>query len=250
MCDFGSHYFNTRTGEIRFLVDADVVRIMDENEGRYEFLDLCGHRGIELRYPEVEFSHSNWTEKERFPVPLVMVNAVREGRMRRMLDAYGIVEVHLDDNGELHNDDGPAIVEKAWGNGLAMKYRAHGKPYRKSGPTDVEYFENGELRCELYYDEDELLHNENGPARMEKEEGEEGYYTFEYYIRGQRSRAGAPAGLVFTPKRESWYIDGWYHRPPENGPAVRIEYESGESYCEWCENNIHVRSECISKPKE
>ena len=69
-----------------------------------------------------------------------------------------------------------------------------------------------------WYNEQDQLHNEDGPA-VEYKSG-----TKHWYLNGQRHREGGPAIECVVTGDKSWYINGQRHR--EDGPAV--EWPNGD----------------------
>ena len=91
----------------------------------------------------------------------------------------------------------------------AKKY-AEGVLHRIGGPATIEYFINGNIFCESYYQNGEL-HREDGPAEID-------YYldgkmsSETYYINDTRHRMDGPARIIYDScgnilKKEYW-IDG------------------------------------------
>lgn len=69
-----------------------------------------------------------------------------------------------------------------------------------------------------WYDENNLLHNEDGPAVLHTDGSQF------WFIHGNRHRLDGPA-VQFSGGTEYWYIDDLLHR--EDGPAV--EYHDGHN---------------------
>ena len=87
----------------------------------------------------------------------------------------------------------------------------------------------GSIKC--WYNEQDQLHNEDGPA-VEYKSG-----TKHWYLNGQRHREDGPAIECVVTGDKSWYINGQRHR--EDGPA--IEYASGDKY--WFINGQRHRED-------
>jgi hypothetical protein len=77
-----------------------------------------------------------------------------------------------------------------------------------------------------YYNEEEVLHRENGPAYIDKTSGCE-----IWYINGVIHRDDGPAIIWYDVER-TWYKDGLRHR--EDGPAVEADGESDGWFLNDC----------------
>ncbi len=117
-----------------------------------------------------------------------------------------------DKNGELHRDDGPAVIEPDG----AQEWYQHGKWHRDDGPAIItpngtrEWYQHGEC------------HRDDGPAIVESD-GRQSWYQH-----GKRHREDGPAD-VWADGTQVWYQDGKRHR--EDGPA--ITYASGLLIWYW-----------------
>ena len=133
MCDYPS-WKELSDGTVLFLTDKDI----DENDIlSFDVNDCVGHSAIEKMYP-----NANGNNKEGFPCPPEIAKEIVRGNMSKMMAAGKYKQVHLNPNGELHRDDGPAI-ERAGG--------------------DKEWYKNGEL------------HRDDGPA-IERADGYKAWY--------------------------------------------------------------------------
>lgn len=136
-----------------------------------------------------------------------------------------VVDVHLDENGKWHRDDGlPARID--WdekGDVVGRHWYRHGDPYRLDGPAII-YSNEGE-EGESWYPP-----RADGPSRLVKANGiilEE-----EWLSKDGFHRDGAPACIwrdkdTQVVRHEHWYKDGKRHR--DDGPAVIIrDKDSGK----------------------
>ena len=143
MCDFPS-WIEMDGGTVLYLTDADLKGVL-----HVQMHDAIGHHTIREQYPGC-----GGREREDFPCPPAIAASINAGHMRRMMRAGGYVSVHVNANGELHREDGPAIE---CANGNNSWYR-NGELHREDGPA-IEcangtkyWYRNGEL------------HREDGPA--------------------------------------------------------------------------------------
>ncbi len=97
MCHFPSWIETAK--EVIFLVDKDV-----ENEG-FNFYDAVGHGALRSVFPGI-----GGVNKERFPCHPLVAAEIRKGKMKRLMQAGGYKEVHVNSKGQLHRIGGPATV--------------------------------------------------------------------------------------------------------------------------------------------
>lgn len=95
------------------------------------------------------------------------------------------------ENGELHREDGPAIV---YPDGLRIWYR-HGKRHRVDGPA----FDDPRGRKEWWVDGEH--HRDGAPATIA------GDGTEVWYSHGKRHRADGPAVIYPGARPEEWWIN-------------------------------------------
>lgn len=123
-------------------------------------------------------------------------------------------------NGKLHREDGPATE---CGNGYKAWF-LNGQRHREDGPAIeyangiTEWYLNGEL------------HREHGPA-IEWADGSKFWF-----LNGQRHRADGPA-IEWASGGKAWWVNGKLHR--EDGPAV----ESSGGVKEWWLNGKRHRKD-------
>jgi len=117
MCEFPS-WIETEAGPV-FLTDKDcrAAGILNEN-------DCVGHHAIEQVFPGISGSH-----REGFPCPPEFAAAIQKGKCRKMMLAVGRKAIHLNAEGQLHREDGPAIE---WADGVKEWYWA-GQRHREDG---------------------------------------------------------------------------------------------------------------------
>jgi hypothetical protein len=68
------------------------------------------------------------------------------------------------------NVDGIVITEYIGENGKAISYTKDGKLHREDGPAYIKYDENGIIKDERYYLNNELFRHDNGPTWISYEE--------------------------------------------------------------------------------
>ena len=128
---------------------------------------------------------------------------------------------YLNDNGRLHNRNGPAYHEWHYtGAKFRELYSVEGKSHREDGPADVMYHENGDKLCEKY-EINGLLSRKNGPAFVSYRKN--GMISSnEYRIEGKFHRIDGPAVVLFDQNGnftyKAYYINNKYHN--DSGPAV------------------------------
>ena len=92
---------------------------------------------------------------------------------------------YFNDNGQLHNEQGPAVV--SWyknGQLCYQEYYINDQLHNEQGPAVKVWYENGKLEWQEYYINDQQ-HNEQGPA-LERwyENGQ--LWVQEYWIEGNK----------------------------------------------------------------
>ena len=114
--DFSGGHWNcfpawVETSEAHWLVDKDVANPADIT------CPFCQIRSVHrLGYAGIALS--------MFPIPRGMVADIRSGKMKKIMLAHGTYqEIHVDDEGHLHREDGPAVVYQ---DGSSFWYH-HGK---------------------------------------------------------------------------------------------------------------------------
>lgn len=141
----------------------------------------------------------------------------------------GIVEFHQNANGEIHREDGPAIV---YGDGT-MEWYQHDKLHRDNGPAldwsclkpgAGVWFQNGKR------------HREDGPAVIYGDENMSEKLGERWYINGELHREDGPA-IDYGNGKGSWWKHDKMHR--EDGPA---EYISSQNMI-WAINSLHHRED-------
>ena len=113
MCQFPSWIEKNDT--VYFLDDKEVAKYRRDNpDKRWE--DMVGHHGLQWVRPDT----TGGVAKEGFPCPQAIGLAIRAGRMKQLMAASdeSYTAVCLNDDNQLHNDDGPAIErangDKEW----------------------------------------------------------------------------------------------------------------------------------------
>ena len=139
MCDFPS-WLADDNGYVHFLRDKDVIAITGGYLTPEEWADWVGHHAITSVIP----ISSLVRRKEGFPCPPAIATAIRRGEMTHLMRGGGYEEIHLSAEGNLHREDGPAVV---YTNGHSAWYR-NGKLHRKDGPAiefngHNEWYRNG-----------------------------------------------------------------------------------------------------------
>lgn len=130
-----------------------------------------------------------------------------------------------------HREDAPAKILKDGG----REWYLEGKRHRTYGPAveysngNREWWQNDKklsqevdgVKC---WFKNDLVHREDGPAKVLKDE------TREWYLDGKRHREDGPA-IEYSNGDEEWWVNGLLHR--EGGPAIvhvdgtRMWYEHG-----------------------
>ena len=105
MCMFPS--WIEKDGKTYFNTDAEI-----EAHG-LDWVDGVGHSAVRKVWGPLE----GGADLEGFPCPPEFAKAIRRGKCKKMMAAYGYTVLHLNDSGKLHREDGPAIE---WANGDKM----------------------------------------------------------------------------------------------------------------------------------
>ena len=109
MCDFPS--WKRKDGEVLFLTDKEARTISDDVH------DVVGHYAID-RYFNTDGTWDNEELVRGHNVPPAFVKAINEGACDWMMTANGYKHMHLNKDGKLHREDGPAVEYadgyKAW----------------------------------------------------------------------------------------------------------------------------------------
>ena len=172
MCNFPS-WIEQDDSTVLFLTDSDV-----ESHG-LAWSDAVGHSGgVRKAYPG-----AGGVDKEGFPCPPVIAEAIMGGRMQKMMAASseGYASIHVQTDGQLHRVDGPAIT---YADG--REWYLHGKLHRVDGPA-VTYADG----CE------------------------------HWYLNGKLHRVDGPA-VTYADGREEWWLHGERHPAPEPGEKGKV----------------------------
>tara|TARA_B100000745_G_scaffold297290_2_gene244015 strand:- start:2463 stop:2822 length:360 start_codon:yes stop_codon:yes gene_type:complete len=96
-------------------------------------------------------------------------------------------EEYRNSAGQLHRDDGPAVVwyDPTEGGVSVEEYFQNGVKHREDGPALVAYFRNGEKDREEYY-RDDRLHREDGPAFIRYNPTDGSVWWASFYQNGER----------------------------------------------------------------
>lgn len=150
---------------------------------------------------------------------------------------YGVVD------GELHADQGPAMVEAVNDVVIAASYYTHGELDRADGAAMLRYNTDGSPDKEQWWVRGDE-HRSNGPAATEFA-SETQYYKQEYWTKGKLNRADGPAVISWDSNgqlsSEDWYSNGSRHRV--GGPATisyASEYKARED--QWYRSGEHYRT--------
>ena len=157
MCQFPS-WIELEDKSIVYLTDKDLKKpcFKDNTDN-----DLVGHSAIRKMYTKIK-----GTNKEGFPCHLEIVQAIKDGKMNKLMKLGEYKELHFDSDGKLHRTDGPA-VESANG---TKKWYLNGRLHRTDGPAceytngTKEWYLNGQL------------HRTDGPA-IEEADGTKYWYV-------------------------------------------------------------------------
>lgn len=183
MCEFPSWYA-LPDGHAVFLTDSDI----DNPALPHELgADITGHSAIRMVYPGVE---AQGAAGEGFPCHPEVAEAIRAGKMARIMHSAGYAAVHVNAKGELHREDGPAVE---WSDGTR------------------EWYLSG------------LIHREDGPA-VEQSDGARGYYR-----NGRPHREDGPAWEWADGTREWWLNGERYDTETAWRRAVRRLHRGGEA---------------------
>ena len=77
---------------------------------------------------------------------------------------YAIVLQWKNENGKLHNENGPAVIGYNENGNISYKlWYINGKLHNDNGPARIAYYKNGNVKYKEWYVNDKC-HNDNGPA--------------------------------------------------------------------------------------
>lgn len=136
-------------------------------------------------------------------------------------------EVWYNETGQLHRDDGPAVVMYSQNAAkIYEEWRKNGLIWKEDGPAVIEYFESGEKASESWFNEKSRLHRSKAPAHIKYEKD----------------------GAV---NQEEYYENGLLHRL--DGPAVRkkvtavIETENSKEVFSFYEEKYYINGQQVEK---
>jgi len=210
MCQFPS-WIELEDKTIVYLTDKDLKNPCFSDCSKY---DLIGHSAIEKMYTKIKGKH-----KEGFPCHPEIVQAIKDGKMKKMMRLDGVAKIKLDDRGRLNSITEP-VVELI--DGTKVWYKNNNR-HREDGPAvesperNNSWWLNGQL------------HRTDGPA-IEYKDG-----TKKWYLNGRLHRTDGPA-REYTNGTKEWYVNGQLHNA--NGPAV-IYYDGRN---EW-----HLEGDWVSR---
>lgn len=143
MCYFPSWYDD---GEhIYYLTDKDA------EEHNLDYEDAAGHYALGIIFPGIEVRA---TPHEDFPCPPIIARDIMRGRLNRLMEAGGYRSIHVNEEGQLHRENEPAIE---YSNGTKYWY-LNGRLHRENSPA-VEWA-NGDKTWYL----NGKVHRKDGPA--------------------------------------------------------------------------------------
>lgn len=126
MCNFPS--WIQKGKNVTFLTDADVNKIMHRDPDK-DIDDLVGHSAI------TEYKGVTGIHKEGFPCHPKVAAAIIAGKCKKMMLPNGYEEIHVDKQGRLHNENGPAIIQNERYDETMLKYYVNGKLHNENGPA-------------------------------------------------------------------------------------------------------------------
>jgi len=180
MCDFPSWVKDGR--KIYFLTDKDAARQIREHPST-TYYDYVGHSALRKLYPDIK-----GTNCEGFPCPLVIANAIKAGRMKKLMKAGDYESLTFDSKSGLHSfDDLPAVV------------RSDGTKY---------WYKNGKL------------HRDKDLPAIVYSNG-----TKHWYKNGKIHRDNDKPAVVYSNGDKAWYKNGKLHRDKDLPATV---YSNGE----------------------
>ena len=155
----------------------------------------------------------------------------------------GGYNVSVRKNGELHREDGPAVI---FASGTKSWYQ-NGKRHREGGPAIIKtdgsksWYQNGELQRDdgpaitkadgtQYWYQNGEYHRDNGPAQIDSD----GVQL--WYQNGKLHRDDGPA-IIYPNGMQEWWKNGELHR--DDGPAVI--HASGNKF--WYQNGRRHRED-------
>jgi len=119
-------------GFIYFNTDKDL------KEHKIDYKDGVGHDAIRKVWGNIQ-----GYEREGFPCPKEIVDAIRNGKCHKMMIADGCKEIHFNEDGQLHNENGPAIIHMDKG----KEWYLNGKIHKFMYNTGATYVWNDYNRC-------------------------------------------------------------------------------------------------------
>ncbi len=119
------------------------------------------------------------------------------------------IQRYRDDDGKLHKDDGPAIIQYKDGEIVNEEWWHHGKLHRQNNPARIQYHK-GDVILQMWYQHN-LLHREKGPADITLSNGK--VTTEKWYQNSKLHRLDGPA-IKCADGYTRWYING------ENVPPI------------------------------
>ena len=182
MCQFPS-WIELEDKSIVYLTDKDLENpCFSDNTDN----DLVGHSAIRKMYTKIK-----GTNQEGFPCHPEIVQAIKDGKMNKLMKLGDFKEIHFNSEGQLHREDGPA-VEYYDG---AKEWCLNGKFHRTDGPA----IENNDGYKDWYLNGER--HRTDGPA-IECADG-----TKHWWLNGERHRTDGPA-IEYTDGDKYWYLNG------------------------------------------
>lgn len=140
MCEVPSWKRNIKTGEVLFLTDKDVI------EKGLNFEDCTGHTAIDAIF-FTDFANylntcNDWVNEEapRNPVPKEVQQAIKDGKMKKIMKAGCIVKIKFHKNGVTKFLRKKALDYNNFQYVCLDKYfNEKGKLDRKNGPAVIAY---------------------------------------------------------------------------------------------------------------
>jgi antitoxin component YwqK of YwqJK toxin-antitoxin module len=167
----------------------DKPSLIDDEGNKFWHKDGRLHRdNIDLPY--IEMSNGDKYYKLNYEGDYKIINHLHEEWFNK-------------DN-EWHKEDGPAVI----------CYDCNGdiisKSYREDGPAEMQYYENRNIKIEIYYKNGDL-HREDGPAVIFYYSNGKIKYE-QYYLNGKKHRGDGPAHIYYYEngniKAEYYYLNG------------------------------------------
>lgn len=153
---------------------------------------------------------------------LTIRKILHEGVKKFIIFSY----LWLDCEGNEHNPNGPSRFDlnpnrnprsSDWS--IIYNFKINNKYHRLDGPAYIEYYSNGIIKKEVWYNNGKM-HRIDGTALITRTE-KNVITEYEYQVDGEIHRDDGPAWAIFnddgSKRGERWYINNKPHR--ENGPA-------------------------------